>query len=101
MKQLSAAERFSDIPSKTAGPSAPKKEPSPSPAEKPSGQDSVNWDELLADVGVDTQVSHKKFGDGTITWISADQKYMRVKFPVGEKQFLFPDAFIMGFLTLK
>ena len=42
-----------------------------------------------------------RFGDGTITWISADQKYMRVKFPVGEKQFLFPDAFIMGFLTLK
>ena len=98
-RKSTAAERFSDIPSKTAGPSAPKKEPSPT--EKPTGQNSVNWDELLADVGVDTQVSHKKFGDGTITWISADQKYMRVKFPVGEKQFLFPDAFIMGFLTLK
>lgn len=43
----------------------------------------------------------KKFVDGTITWIGADKKYMHVKFPSGEKQFIFPDAFVLGFLKLK
>lgn len=46
-------------------------------------------------------VTHKKFVDGTITWIGADKKYMHVKFPSGEKQFIFPDAFVLGFLKLK
>lgn len=59
------------------------------------------WEKILADVKVGDVVSHKKFGDGTITWIGADKKYMRVKFPSGEKQFIFPDAFVLGFLELK
>ena len=45
--------------------------------------------------------THKKFGDGAITWIGADKKYMRVKFRSGEKQFIFPDAFVLGFLEPK
>lgn len=57
--------------------------------------------EVLERVGVGVGVSHKKFGTGTVTWIGADKKYLRVKFEVGEKQFVFPDAFVMGFLTLK
>lgn len=59
------------------------------------------WSEVLERVGVGVGVSHKKFGTGTVTWIGADKKYLRVKFEVGEKQFVFPDAFMMGFLTLK
>lgn len=59
------------------------------------------WSEALERVGVGVGVSHKKFGTGTVTWIGADKKYLRVKFEVGEKQFVFPDAFVMGFLTLK
>lgn len=59
------------------------------------------WSEVLERVGVGVGVSHKKFGAGTVTWIGADKKYLRVKFEVGEKQFVFPDAFVMGFLTLK
>lgn len=59
------------------------------------------WSEVLERVGVGVGVSHKKFGTGTVTWIGADKKYLRVKFEVGEKQFVFPDAFVMGFLTLK
>ena len=59
------------------------------------------WSEVLERVGVGMGVSHKKFGTGTVTWIGADKKYLRVKFEVGEKQFVFPDAFVMGFLTLK
>ena len=59
------------------------------------------WSEVLERVGAGVGVSHKKFGTGTVTWIGADKKYLRVKFEVGEKQFVFPDAFVMGFLTLK
>lgn len=59
------------------------------------------WSEVLERVCVGVGVSHKKFGEGTVTWIGADKKYLRVKFEVGEKQFVFPDAFVMGFLTLK
>ena len=58
-------------------------------------------EEMLAKVKVDVTVSHKKFGNGVITWISADNKYLRVKFSAGEKQFVFPDAFIMGFLKVE
>lgn len=58
-------------------------------------------EEMLKKVEVGVTVSHKKFGDGTVTWISADNKYLRVKFSAGEKQFVFPDAFIMGFLKIE
>ena len=70
-------------------------------AEKAIQAPEDKWEKILADVKVSDVVSHKKFGDGTITWIGADKKYMRVKFPVGEKQFIFPDAFVQGFLELK
>ena len=59
------------------------------------------WETVLANVKAGDGVTHKKFGDGTITWIGVDKKYLKVKFAVGEKQFIFPDAFVMGFLTLK
>ena len=58
-------------------------------------------EEMLAKVKVGITVSHKKFGDGTVSWMSNDGKYIRIKFAVGEKQFVFPDAFISGFLALK
>ena len=58
-------------------------------------------EEMLKKVEVGVTVSHKKFGDGTVTLISADNKYLRVKFSAGEKQFVFPDAFIMGFLKVE
>ena len=45
-------------------------------------------------------VSHKKFGDGVITNIDKANKYIKIKFSVGEKMFIF-DAFKMGFLELK
>ena len=59
------------------------------------------WETILANVKTGDGVTHKKFGDGTITWIGVDKKYLKVKFAVGEKQFIFPDAFVMGFLSLK
>ena len=55
-------------------------------------------EEMLAKVHVGVTVTHKKFGQGTIVWIDNAIKHMRIKFSVGEKQFIFPDAFILGFL---
>ena len=63
--------------------------------------DKDKWEEILLQVKVGITVTHEKFGNGTITWMSADKKYMRVKFAAGEKQFVFPDAFLMEYLKLK
>lgn len=63
--------------------------------------DKDKWEEILSQVKVGITVTHEKFGNGTITWMSVDKKYMRVKFAAGEKQFVFPDAFLMEYLKLK
>jgi hypothetical protein len=46
-------------------------------------------------------VIHKKFGEGKIVRIDKAQKYIKVDFGQGEKTFVFPSAFEMGFLELK
>ena len=46
-------------------------------------------------------VSHKAFGDGTVSWIDKARKYIRVQFSIGEKMFTMETAFVQGFLTLK
>lgn len=45
-------------------------------------------------------VTHKTFGQGMITNLDKAKKHIRVKFAVGEKTFLFPDAFKNGFLII-
>ena len=57
--------------------------------------------EMLAKVQVGITVTHKKFGDGVVVWIDSAKKYLRVKFDAGEKQFVYPDAFLMKFLEVK
>lgn len=37
------------------------------------------------------QVKHEHFGDGTV--VDCTASHVRVRFPVGEKRFAFPDAF--------
>lgn len=69
------------------------------PVEHDSAQKAL--EEMLAKVKVGITVSHKKFGDGTVSWMSNDGKYIRIKFAVGEKQFVFPDSFVLGFLKLQ
>ncbi len=65
----------------------------------------IDWATILEDVTIGTLVNHKKFGDGKITWIEQRKKYLRVSFVIDgkevEKQFVFPDAFINDFLTIK
>ena len=45
-------------------------------------------------------VRHIGFGTGTITKVDKEKKHIRVKFDVGEKMFLFPDAFLKGYLSI-
>ena len=45
-------------------------------------------------------VTHRTFGKGTVTMLDKAQKHIRVRFSVGEKMFLFPDAFKNGFLKI-
>ena len=45
-------------------------------------------------------VYHKKFGKGEVVKINKNEKFIYVKFMLGEKKFMFPDAFLMGFLEL-
>ncbi|MBQ2882853.1 MAG: hypothetical protein IJE43_03630 [Alphaproteobacteria bacterium] len=47
---------------------------------------------------MDSTVLHEKFGKGTLVKINKNEKFIHVKFTLGEKKFIFPDAFLMGFL---
>lgn len=60
-----------------------------------------DWDKILAPVGVGSAVKHKTFGEGTVVWMDKAKKYIRVKFAAGEKQFIFPDAFMGRFLSVE
>lgn len=55
----------------------------------------------IAKIQVGVIVAHKKFGEGKILNIDKNQKYLKVKFPIGEKMFVYPDAFTKGFLEIK
>lgn len=55
----------------------------------------------MGQVKIGATVTHKKFGEGVVTWIDGAKKHIRIKFAAGEKQFVFPDAFIMKFLEIK
>ena len=55
----------------------------------------------LEALAVDSTVLHKKFGKGTVIKINKNEKFIHIKFTLGEKKFIFPNAFLMGFLELK
>jgi hypothetical protein len=55
----------------------------------------------LSGVVAGATVIHKKFGEGKVLRIDKAQKYIKVDFGQGEKTFVFPSAFEMGFLELK
>lgn len=54
----------------------------------------------LSGVKVGATVTHKSFGEGTIVWMDKAEKHFRVKFSIGEKNFVFPNAFVQGFLSI-
>ena len=55
----------------------------------------------LERVTVGSIVSHKKFGKGTVVKLNSNDRYIYIKFTLGEKKFVFPDAFVMGFLIIR
>jgi len=51
-------------------------------------------------VYIGATVKHKMFGPGTVTKMDKAGKHIRVKFAVGEKEFIYPDAFHNGYLSV-
>ncbi|MBO5703663.1 MAG: DEAD/DEAH box helicase family protein [Bacteroidaceae bacterium] len=58
-------------------------------------------EKALESIGPNSSVLHKKFGQGTVLRIDKGNKFVFVKFALGEKKFVFPDAFFMGFLEVE
>ena len=59
-----------------------------------------DWATILAPVTTGTTVTHKTFGQGTVTKLDKTKKYLTVSFAAGQKNFVFPNAFSDGFLKL-
>ena len=78
-------------PARSAAPSSPTSSVAPNKAE-------IDLKTKLEALGVDSTVLHKKFGKGTVVKINNNEKFIHIKFTLGEKKFIFPDAFLMGFL---
>ena len=68
---------------------------------EPHEPEEAEWMEILDTVKPGVKVKNKFFGIGNVIWMDKAKKYIRVKFDAGEKQFLFPDAFIQGFLSIQ
>ena len=66
--------------------------------EPASGSDDLRA--RLEKIEVEDLVHHKKFGKGEVVKINKNEKFIFIKFMLGEKKFIFPDAFLMGFLEL-
>ncbi len=82
-------------PMKTEPSSAPSSETVPQ-----QGQTETDVRILLNRLQTGSTVTHKKFGKGEVVKFNSNEKYLYVRFIVGEKKFIFPDAFLMGFLEI-
>lgn len=82
-------------PMKTEPSSAPSSETVPQ-----QGQTETDVRILLDRLQTGSTVTHKKFGKGEVVKFNSNEKYLYVRFIVGEKKFIFPDAFLMGFLEI-
>ena len=81
-------------PTRSAVPASPKSSAAPNNAE-------FDIKTQLESLAVDSTVLHKKFGRGTVVKINKNEKFIHIKFTLGEKKFIFPDAFLMGFLEVE
>ena len=81
-------------PARSASPSISTSSAAPNKAE-------IDLKAQLEALVVDSTVIHKKFGKGTVVKINKNEKFIHIKFTLGEKKFIFPDAFLMGFLELE
>ena len=81
-------------PARSAAPSSPTSSVAPNKAEN-------DLKTKLEALTVDNTVLHKKFGKGAVVKINKNEKFIHIKFTLGEKKFIFPDAFLMGFLEME
>ena len=76
----------------------------PKPTVAPIKSEEKDWAKILAPVKPGVKVKHKIFGEGTVAWMDKQKKHIRVTFIVdgkrAEKPFIFPNAFIDGFLQV-
>lgn len=66
-------------------------------------QPTINYninDKHIPNIKVGTSVKHKTFGVGKVKSIDSAQNHIVISFSAGEKMFIFPDAFIKGYLEL-
>ncbi len=56
---------------------------------------------VVPDITEGDTVINKSLGEGKVIFVNEDKSRIRVKFKVGEKPFVYPNAFIGGFLTKK
>lgn len=82
-------------PMKTESSSVPSSETVPQ-----QGQTETDVRILLDRLQTGSTVTHKKFGKGEVVKFNSNEKYLYVRFIVGEKKFIFPDVFLMGFLEI-
>ena len=81
--------------------SQPVKQPiSSQPSLRPT-QAKVDIKAQLDALTMDSIVHHKKFGKGTVVKLNKNEKFIYIKFAIGEKKFVYPDAFLMGFLVVE
>ena len=80
--------------------SQPAKPSTPAPAKPVETEEAEDLKVKLERIETDDIVYHKKFGKGEVIKINKNEKFIHVKFMLGEKKFMFPDAFLMGFLEL-
>ena len=79
----------------------PQVQPSQPKKEEASAVDTKKEIERLVNLVVEgAVVKHKAFGNGTVEKMDKVKKHIRVKFEVGEKTFLFRDAFLKGYLSI-
>lgn len=72
----------------------------PIPTLQPA-QTEADIKEQLDALTVDSIVYHKKFGKGTVVKLNKNEKFIYIKFTLGEKKFVYPDAFLMRFLVVE
>lgn len=100
-KKRAEAEELKKVRQYTVAPEQPVKPAVavPEPTAQASDEEDILL-EKLESLGVDSIVLHKKFGRGVVVKMDKNAKFIHIKFTLGEKKFVFPDAFLMGFLEV-
>lgn len=75
-------------------------QPQPSQHEETDNK-AQNIEAKLETITTGSTVLHKKFGKGTVVRLNRNDRFIHVKFILGEKKFIFPSAFLDGFLEME